>query len=125
MIDCTNAVDYASGKLKPEDGSAAEHVAAVAAGAHVVKALHLFAGTSWLTPDGHGQPPRTVAICGDDLTALENASQLIRELGGMPAVIGGLDHARQLEDVAGFVMQLVAAGHNPITAVPFVEPSRH
>jgi predicted dinucleotide-binding enzyme len=121
VIDCTNAVDYATGKLKPQSGSAAERVAQVAAGAHVVKALHLFAGTSWLSPRQPEAPVQTVAMCGDDGAALETASRLIRDLGGVPAVIGGLDHARQLEDVAGFVMQLVAGGHNPVTAVPFVE----
>ena len=121
IIDCTNAVDYASGKLKPERGSAAEHIAEHAPGAHVVKALHLFAGTGWLDPSP-AQPVRTVAICGDHPAALDEASALLRDLGGSPAVIGGLDHARQLEDVAGFVMQLVAAGSNPVTAVPHVEP---
>jgi predicted dinucleotide-binding enzyme len=122
IIDCTNAVDYASGKLKPEHGSAAEHIAERAPGGHVVKALHLFAGTGWLSPSP-SQPVRTVAICGDHPAALDEAAMLIRDLGGAPAVIGGLDHARQLEDVAGFVMQLVAAGSNPVTAVPYVEPS--
>ena len=121
VIDCTNAVDYASGMLKPTVGSAAERVAAVAAGARVVKALHLFAGTGWLSPPPDGQPVRTVAMCGDDADALDQASELIRDLGAVPAVIGGLDHARQLEDVAGFVMGLVAVGCNPTTAVPFVE----
>lgn len=121
VIDCTNAVDYATGTLKPEVGSAAEHVAALAPGSHVVKALHLFAGTSWLAAPTEGQPERTVAICGDDAGALETAAALIRDLGAVPAVLGGLDHARQLEDVAGFVIGLVAAGRNPATAVPFVE----
>jgi hypothetical protein len=119
-IDCTNAVDYASGMLKPQSGSAVQHVAEIAEGARVVKALHLFAGTSWLS-SSPSQPVRTVAMCGDDRGALDTASRLVRDLGGTPAVIGGLDHARQLEDVAGFVMQLVAAGRNPVTAVPYVE----
>ncbi|MFL5818025.1 MAG: NADPH-dependent F420 reductase [Conexibacter sp.] len=124
VIDCTNAVDYASGMLKPPVGSAAEHVASTAVGSRVVKALHLFAGTSWLSGPVDGQPARTVAICGDDETALDLASELIRDLGGVPAAIGGLDHARQLEDVAGFVIRLVGVGRNPVTAVPFVEPVR-
>lgn len=124
VVDCTNAVDYASGMLKPKVGSAAEHIAELAVGAHVVKALHLFAGTSWLSPAVDGQPKRTVAMCGDDSAALGIASELIRDLGAVPAVIGGLDHARQLEDVAGFVIRLVAVGCNPITAVPFVDRSR-
>ncbi|MGW4809574.1 NADPH-dependent F420 reductase [Kitasatospora sp. NPDC004272] len=121
VIDCTNAVDYADGLLKPSTGSAVEHVAALAPGSHVVKALHLFAGAGWLLP-AEGQPTRTVAMCGDDGAALETASELVRDLGGVPAVIGGLEHARQLEDVAGFVMRLVATGHDPATAVPVVEP---
>ncbi|MCM2416803.1 NAD(P)-binding domain-containing protein [Streptomyces sp. RKAG293] len=124
VIDCTNAVDYADGLLKLPTGSAVEHIAERAVGSHVVKALHLFAGTSWLTPTPTGQPKRTVAMCGDDDAALDIAAELIRDLGGAPAVIGGLEHARQLEDVAGFVMRLVAAGHNPVTAVPVVDRSR-
>jgi predicted dinucleotide-binding enzyme len=121
VIDCTNAVDYASGLLKPPTGSAVQHIAGQAVGSRVVKALHLFAGASWLAPTPAGQPKRTVAMCGDDDAALGIAAELIRDLGGVPAVIGGLEHARQLEDVAGFVMRVVAAGHNPVTAVPFVE----
>ncbi|WP_344641312.1 hypothetical protein [Kitasatospora cystarginea] len=44
MIDCTDAVDCASGLLKPPTGSAIQHIAERAVGSHVVKALHLFAG---------------------------------------------------------------------------------
>lgn len=117
LIDCTNAVDFATGRLLPPSGSAAEHIAE-RSGAHVVKALHLFAGTSWLTDAG---TPRTVAICGDDAAALALTERLIRDLGGTPATLGGLDRARQLEDVAGFVMGLVATGHDPATAVPAVQ----
>ncbi|GAA0424699.1 NADPH-dependent F420 reductase [Streptomyces luteireticuli] len=120
VIDCTNAVDFASGLLRPPTGSAAEHIAERAAGGHVVKALHLFAGAGWLAPAPTGQPRRTVAMCGDDEAALATAAGLIRDLGGVPAVIGGLEHARQLEGVAGVVMRLVAEGHNPVTAVPAV-----
>lgn len=125
VIDCTNAVDFASGLLKPPIGSAIQHIAERAVGSHVVKALHLFAGTSWLTPaTPTGQPIRTVAMCGDDDAALGIAAELIRDLGGVPAVMGGLEHARQLEEVAGFVMRLVATGHNPATAVPVVDWSQ-
>ncbi|WP_199739362.1 hypothetical protein [Streptomyces klenkii] len=41
---------------------------------------------------------------GGDGAALDIAAELIGDLGGVPAVIGGLERARQLEDVAGFVM---------------------
>ncbi|MEV6412113.1 NAD(P)-binding domain-containing protein [Kribbella sp. NPDC051718] len=141
VIDCTNAVDYATGRLKPESGSAAELVAALAPGAHVVKALHLFGGTSWPgrdsgapgaaagaagdAGDAHAAPAAgggraTVAICGDDEGALEVVGTLIGDLGGEAAVVGDLGSARQLEEAAGFVMRVVAAGYNPRFAVPDV-----
>ncbi|MDX6263988.1 MAG: 8-hydroxy-5-deazaflavin:NADPH oxidoreductase, partial [Kribbellaceae bacterium] len=49
---------------------------------------------------------------------------LIRDLGGEPAVVGDLSSARQLEEAAGFVMRVVAAGHNPRSAVPDVPNNR-
>lgn len=88
VIDCTNAVDYADGLRKLPTGSAVEHIAERAVGSHVVKALHLFAGTSRLAPTPTGQPKRTVAMCGDDDAALGSAAELVRDLGGVPAVPG-------------------------------------
>ena len=122
VIDCTNPVDYASGRLLPDSGSAAEVVARAAAGAHVVKALHLFAGASWPYT---GPPPSApvVAICGDDEDALGHTRSLVADLGGRVAVIGALASARQAEEAAGFVMRVVAAGANPRFAVPHVDPA--
>jgi predicted dinucleotide-binding enzyme len=122
VIDCTNPVDYATGVLKPVSGSAAELVAGAAAGAHVVKALHLFAGSSWPYPGSPDEAP-VVAICGDEPKALDHATTLVWDLGGRAAVVGGLTSARQLEEAAGFVMRIVASGHNPRFAVPNVDPA--
>jgi predicted dinucleotide-binding enzyme len=122
VIDCTNPVDFATGALKPASGSAADVVARTAAGAHVVKALHLFAGASW-PYTGPGDEAPVVAICGDDPGALERTTTLVGDLGGRAAVVGGLSSARQLEEAAGFVMRVVASGHNPRHAVPDVTPA--
>ncbi|RLU87620.1 NADP oxidoreductase [Streptomyces griseocarneus] len=122
VLDCTNAVDFTTGLLRPPTGSAAQHIAERAVGSHVVKALHLFAGASWSASAPAGQAARTVAMCGDDAAALATAGELVRDLGGVPAALGGLEHARQLEGVAGFVMRLAATGHNPATAVPALAP---
>lgn len=122
VIDCTNPVDYTTGQLVAETGSAAELVAAVAAGAHVVKALHLFAGASWPFT-GRPEASPIVAICGDDADALGRAASLIGDLGARTAVLGGLAAARQAEEAAGFVMRVVAAGANPRFAVPDVDPA--
>lgn len=122
VIDCTNPVDYATGRLLPETGSATELVAGAAVGAHLVKALHLFAGASWPFIGEVGASP-VVAICGDDAGALSLVAALIGDLGARTAVLGGLAAARQAEEAAGFVMRVVAAGANPRFAVPDVNPA--
>jgi len=122
VLDCTNPVDYATGRLIPDSGSAAEVIARAAVGAHVVKALHMFAGSSWPFTGERASAP-VVAICGDDADALDQARSLIADLGGRAAVIGTLASARQAEETAGFVMRVVAAGANPRYAVPDVNPA--
>jgi hypothetical protein len=122
VVDCTNPVDYATGRLRLTSGSAAEVVARVASGANVVKALHLFAGASWPFVGEQAAAP-VVAISGNDSDALNQVATLISDLGGRTAVLGGLDAARQAEEAAGFVMRVVAAGANPRFAVPDVDPA--
>ncbi|WFE35303.1 NAD(P)-binding domain-containing protein [Micromonospora sp. WMMD975] len=118
LIDPTNAVEHGIGVLRTEPGRAiAQHVAELAPGAHVVKAFHLFPSTRWTTP---GSEPATVAMCGDDPRSLELVGSLVRDVGGVPAVVGGLDRARQLEEAAGFVIALAFAGVDPQSAIPAV-----
>ncbi|MFG2048274.1 NADPH-dependent F420 reductase [Micromonospora sp. NPDC048935] len=118
LIDPTNAVEHGIGVLRTASGRAiAQHVAELAPGAHVVKAFHLFPSTRWTAP---APTPATVAMCGDDPGALEIVGSLVRDVGGIPAVLGGLDRARQLEEVAGFVIGLAFAGVDPQPAIPAV-----
>lgn len=116
LIDPVNAVEHGIGELLPIS-SAAEEIALLAPGAHVVKAFHMFEANRWTTP---GVAPVTVAMCGDDDGALARAGDLARDAGAVPAVVGPLRRARQLEEVAGFVIALVFAGHDPQNAVPRV-----
>lgn len=118
LIDPTNAVEHGVGMLlTPPGESGAEQIAALAPGAHVVKAFHLFPADQWSDP---ANPPVTVPICGDDPRALDTTQTLIRDAGGEPALLGGLNRARQLEEIAGFTIGLVFAGFDPRTAVPHV-----
>jgi predicted dinucleotide-binding enzyme len=120
LLDPTNAVEHGVGVLLPNDGRAiADHIADLAPGAHVVKAFHLFAADQWTEARG----PVTVAMAGDDSHALEIAARLVRDVGAHPAVLGSLDRARQLEEVAGFVIGLAFAGHDPNAAIPRVPAS--
>jgi hypothetical protein len=118
LIDPTNAVEHGVGVLQTDPArSAAEHIAALAPGAHVVKAFHLFPAQRWVTPDAG---PVTVVMCGDDEPALDVVGSLVRDVGGVPTVLGTLDRVRQLEEVAGFVIGLASAGVDPQSAIPAV-----
>jgi hypothetical protein len=44
----------------------------------------------------------------------------VRDVGGEPAVVGGLARARQLEETAGLVIALAFAGADPRKAIPSV-----
>lgn len=123
LIDCSNAVEHGVGTLLTDPGeSAAERVAALAPGAHVVKAFHLFPSAQWATPRPPEEtaPAPVVPLCGDDEQALATASVLVRDVGGTPVVLGPLSRARQLEEAAGFVIGLAFQGANPVAAIPAV-----
>jgi hypothetical protein len=121
LIDPTNAVTHGVGTLLTEHGEAmAGRIAGLAPGARVVKAFHLFPADQWTSPIGGGQSRVTVAMCGDDATALQVVGELVRDVGGIPATLGTLDRVRQLEEVAGFVIGLAFAGFDPGSAVPHV-----
>lgn len=120
LIDPVNAVDHGVGVHLVAGGrAAAEHIAELAPGAHVVKAFHLFPADQWAP----GRPPVTVPIAGDDEAALHTAAGLVRDAGAEPVTVGPLSRARQLEEAAGFVIALVFAGYDPGTAIPHV-PAR-
>ncbi|MFE6861718.1 NADPH-dependent F420 reductase [Nocardia sp. NPDC057668] len=116
LIDPTNAIDHGVGALlTPPGTSGAGHIAALAPGAHVVKAFHLFPAGQWSDP---ANPPVTVTICGDDPHALAVTETLIRDAGSRSTVLGPLARARQLEEVAGFAIGLIFRGADPRDALP-------
>lgn len=124
LIDPTNAVAHGVGVLLTEHGeSMARRIAGLAPGAHVVKAFHLFPADQWTGSSGGGPSNVTVAMCGDDSAALHVVSELVRDVGGTPAILGVLDRVCQLEEVAGFVIGLAFAGFDPNSAVPRVPSS--
>ncbi|MGW4637435.1 NADPH-dependent F420 reductase [Sphaerisporangium sp. NPDC004334] len=121
LIDPTNAVEHGVGALLTGSGeSAAQRISALAPGAGVVKAFHLFPAGQWAGTSGQDASPVAVAMCGDDPEALRVVGELVRDVGGVPAVLGPLERARQLEEAAGFVIGLAFAGVDPRSAVPHV-----
>ncbi|MEV1331912.1 NAD(P)-binding domain-containing protein [Micromonospora costi] len=121
LIDPTNAVEHGVGVVLTGPGEAmAQRIARLSPGAHVVKAFHMFPSDQWTRPAATGEPRVTVAMCGDDPEALRIVGELVRDVGGIPAVLGSLDRVRQLEEVAGFVIGLAFAGTDPNSAIPRV-----
>jgi hypothetical protein len=119
LIDPVNAVAHGVGVLRTRPGvAAAQQIAAMAPGAQVVKAFHLFPASQWTTSSDRA--PATVPMCGDDPAALRTVGQLVRDAGGVPHVLGPLERTRQLEEVAGFVIGLAFAGVDPASAIPSV-----
>ncbi|WP_210743522.1 NADPH-dependent F420 reductase [Nocardia cerradoensis] len=123
VIDATNAIDHGVGVLRvPPGTSHAQRVGELAPGAQVVKAFHLFPSEQWAAAEsadtGTTHLPPSVTICGDDPAALRTTEQLVRDVGAVPVVLGGLDRARQLEEAAGFVISLAFSGVDPSRAVP-------
>lgn len=114
LVDPVNAVEHGVGVLLPPT-SAAEHIAAQAPGTRVVKAFHLFPAAQWTSGTGV-----TVPICGDDPQALAVVGELVAATGSKAVVVGGLARARQLEEVAGFVIGLALRGVDPQSAIPRV-----
>ena len=114
LVDPVNAVEHGVGVLLART-SAAEHIAAAAPGTHVVKAFHLFPAAQWTSGSSV-----TVPICGDDEQSLAKVGELVEATGSRPVVVGGLARARQLEEVAGFVIGLAFGGVDPQSAVPRV-----
>lgn len=119
LIDPTNAVEHGIGILLTEEGeSMARRIATLAPGAHVVKAFHLFPAEQWTGTGRNSDSPVTVPICGDDSAALQTVSELVRDVDARPAVLGTSNRARQLEEVAGFVIGLAFGGFDPSSAIP-------
>lgn len=120
VIDPVNAVEHGVGVLLTEPGrSTATHIAQAAPGSRVVKGFHMVPSTQWGTP---GAALITVPLCGDDPAALASAETLVRDTGAVPAVVGGLSRARQLEEAAGLFITLAFAGVEPGSVAPTLPP---
>lgn len=106
LIDVTNplSADFSSLVVGGAD-SAAEQIARSAPGARVVKAFNGIVADRFLTPLSVG-PHAQAWFCGDDATALQDVSTLIRACGYEPIACGPLSQARYLEAVAMLWLQL-------------------
>ncbi|MEV6829818.1 NAD(P)-binding domain-containing protein [Amycolatopsis sp. NPDC051102] len=81
--------------------------------AQVVKAFNLAHVDIWrMTPPAFDGRPLSVPLCGDDPSAVEAVSTLVRDIGARPVLAGGLDRAALLEATAAFAIGLWFAGED-------------
>ena len=114
VIYPTNPVEHGVGRHQLEVGSIAEHIASRASGAHVVKAFNVHPATYW----EQATPHDVVTLAGNDPSALEVVRALVRDVGATPHTFGGLDRARQIEELGATVIALAFGGVDPRSAVP-------
>ncbi|MEV6263941.1 NADP oxidoreductase [Streptomyces sp. NPDC051784] len=107
MIDCSNPVGPGFRLLTQSGFSAAERLAAVAPGTHVVKAFNLRHEDVWrMSPPIFDGRRLAVPVCGDDATALALVHQLVKHAGCEPVAGGSLDRAGLLEATAALFIGL-------------------
>jgi NADPH-dependent F420 reductase len=80
----------------PREGSTAERIAALAPGAHVVKAFNTLGSETMFDPAVAGGPV-TLPLVGDDRAAKERVAALAQQIGLEAIDVGPLRHARIVE----------------------------
>ncbi len=123
VLDVSNPIARRDGdelaKWVEQQGGAGLATAKLLAGAHIVRAFNAI-GSAKLSEDAHrpGEPVG-VPIAGDDQNALAIASNLIREIGFEPVIVGGLAMGKYLvpgtplggEHTPAEIRQIVASLH--------------
>ena len=100
VIDVSNPIARRDGedlvKKINEEGGAGVATQKALPGAHIVRAFNAI-GSGQLADLAHRQgEPAAVPIAGDDQAALQLASQLIKEIGFEPVLVGGLAMGKYL-----------------------------
>ncbi len=99
VIDVTNPFHPERGLLVGPETAGAERIAALAPGAHVVKAFNHIHFTVLETPVIGGQVA-SAFYCGDDAGAKATVRTLIEAIGFAPVDVGPLHYALYLEAMA-------------------------
>jgi len=123
VLDVSNPIARRDGddlvKWVEQQGGAGLATAKLLPGAHIVRAFNAI-GSAKLAEDAH-RPGELVGvpIAGDDQNALAIASNLIREIGFEPVIVGGLSMGKYLvpgtalggEHTSAEIRQIVASLH--------------
>ncbi len=110
LIDCSNPLNSTFNGLELGfESSAAEEIAKVARGAHVVKTLNTASSDLMSQPRVNDQAT-SMFYCGDDASAKQAVHEMLEQLGFDPLDAGPLKQARYLEPLAMLSIDLAIRG---------------
>lgn len=115
IVDCTNPVGPGLRHGLQSERSGAEFVQSIVPGASVVKAFTIYGFENIENPSypAYNVKP-AMLFCGDDRSAKERISTLIRDCGFEPIDVGGLIQALHLEHMTLMWVRMVRVqGHSP------------
>lgn len=123
VVDINNPVSIETFlTTREDDRSLTQAIADVLPGAHVGKAFNMAQIAVWedanMTYDGR----QMVTLFTADEGAHDAISQLISDVGAEPLLLGGNEHAYQLEAAAAIVIKFLFAGADPQTIFNFIRP---
>ncbi len=106
-----------------DEGSLAEHIAALIPEARVVKAFNMCQASVWEMDPPEFNGRKLVALyCGDDSAAKSTLAELIEHLGCDPVDAGELRYARLLEAAACLVIKFLFSGRDLRTVLNLIQP---
>lgn len=100
VIDATNPLDFSKG-MPPSlalghTDSGGEQVQRWLPNSYVVKAFNIVGNANMVNPDFECGPP-DMFICGNDITAKNTVTEILKQFGWNVIDIGGIDGSRLLE----------------------------
>ncbi|MEW8351400.1 MAG: NAD(P)-binding domain-containing protein [Candidatus Thiodiazotropha taylori] len=106
-----------------EEGSLAEHIAALIPNANIVKAFNMCQASVWeMDPPVFDGRKLTALYCGDDSTSKTTVAELIESIGCEPVDVGELRYARLLEASACIVIKFLFSGRDMHTVLNLIQP---
>ena len=125
VIDINNPINIESFVTTRPDGSSLTDVIEDALpGARVAKAFNMAQAAVWEDPDMYYDGRQMVTLYTAASGAEDDVAQLITDVGAEPLLLGGNEHAYQLEAAAAMVIKFLFSGRDPHTIFNFLQPER-
>ena len=133
VIDINNPVSVPGGPhdnegehylpISFDEGSLAEHIAALIPRARIVKAFNMCQASVWeMDPPEFDGRNLVTLYCGDESGAKLKVAQLIECIGCDPVDVGELKYSRLLEASACIVIKFLFSGRDMRTVLNLIQP---